>query len=37
VVDRLERAGGRERFDYGRVETAVEDPPGLMVAFVGSD
>lgn len=28
MVDRLERARGRERLDYGRVETAVDDPPG---------
>ena len=37
MVDRLERAGGREGLDYGCVETAVDDSPGLMVAFVGGD
>ena len=37
VLDRLERAGRRERLDRRRVEPAVDEPPRLVVALVGRD
>jgi hypothetical protein len=37
ILDGLERAGRGERLDHGRVETAVDDPPRLVVTLVGGD